>query len=47
MDIIKERIDTGVCPLCKEITIETKVVEHSEYGLVKICRKHHVDGEPE
>lgn len=45
MDIIKERIELGVCPICKEVTIETKTVKHQKHGKVKICKIHHVDGE--
>lgn len=45
MGIIKERIEVGVCPICAEATIETKIVNHPKYGDVKICKQHHVDGE--
>lgn len=45
MDIILERIEVGVCPLCNEVTIETKTVVHPIHGDVKICKIHHVDGE--
>ena len=43
MDIIKERINLGICPICTKVTIETKTVVHPVHGEVKIC-KHHVDG---
>lgn len=45
MDIIKDRIDLSLCPICAKPTIETKVVEHRKHGKVKICKHHHVDGE--
>ena len=45
MDIIKDRIELGVCPICTEVTIETKTVNHPVHGEVKICKTHHVDGE--
>lgn len=45
MDIIKDRIDLGVCPVCTKATIETKIVEDKKYGKVKICKHHYVKGE--
>ena len=39
-DIVKERINLGVCPICNEITIETKIVDDPKYGSIKICKKH-------
>jgi len=45
MDVIKERIDLGVCPICKEVTIETKAVQHPKHGKVKICKKHYAEVE--
>jgi len=45
MDIIKERIELGVCPICAKVTIETKIIEDLKYGKVKICKVHHVQGE--
>lgn len=47
MDIIKDRIELGICPICKKVTIETKVIKDIKYGEVKICKIHHVDGEKE
>lgn len=44
-NIIKERIEVGVCPVCAKVTIETKTVIHPVHGEVKICKIHHVDGE--
>jgi len=45
MNIIKDRIELGVCPICERVTIETKVVDDPKYGKVKICKQHHVDNE--
>lgn len=47
MDIVMERIELGICPICAKVTIETKTVSDPKYGEVKICKSHHVDGEEE
>ena len=47
MDIIKDRIELNLCPICGKVTVETKTVIHNKYGEVKICKNHHVDGEIE
>lgn len=39
-EIFKERLETGACPICGKVTIETKEVEHPKFGKIKICKSH-------
>jgi hypothetical protein len=42
-DIILERIQRGICPICeKPIGIEYKIVKDKKYGKVRICNNHPV-----
>lgn len=45
MDIIQERIESYLCPICGEVSVDVKSVQDNKYGEVKICKKHYVQGE--
>lgn len=38
--LIQLRSQQGQCPICKEVSIEMKKVNHSKFGEIKICKKH-------
>jgi len=44
-NLIKERINLSICPICKEVSIEIKIIKDNINGDVKICKKHYVQGE--
>lgn len=41
-DIIQERINIEVCPICDKDMTDITIINDVKYGKIKICKKHYV-----